>query len=223
MMPIAAVNPIGRRRYHGGCAVAHALDILGNRWTIPIIKELLFGGMRFSGLKARLPGIGPNVLTQRLVELEEEGLVRQRQLSEPVPANIYELTERGHRARPLIVKLARWAAHSPGYEAVPPLSAASLLILLEASLDPIAAAELDCLLGLTVGQDNFVVAIEKGHIGFRREKPQDADATISGSALAICQLLLAAEPLEHLKSKARIRVTGDIDLVRRLPDIFRRI
>lgn len=209
-----------RRQYHGGCAVAHALDQLGNRWTIPVVKELLFGGMRFSALKSRLPGIGPNVLIQRLTELEEMGLVRKRDLPGTIPAHIYELTELGLGAKPLIVTLARWAVGSPDYEALPPISPASLMILLEAALNPAEAFGLDCQFGISVGQDNFAAKLSRGKIEIELGEPDEPIACISGSTTALCQYVFGGAPIEHLESEGRISVSGERHLVRKLPAIF---
>lgn len=209
-----------RRQYHGGCAVAYALDQLGHRWTIPVIKELLFGGMRFSALKSRLPGIGPNVLIQRLTELEDLGLVRKRELLEPAPVNLYELTDEGQGVRPLIIALARWAVHSPAYEIFQPLSPASLMILLEARLNPDAAAGLECGVGIRVGHESFIATLSGGQISIERDETVDGTATISGSATAICQYIFERTPVELLESDGRITSSGDRALIRKLPTIF---
>lgn len=213
------VMPV-RRQYHGGCAVAHALDQLGHRWTIPVIKELLFGGMRFSALKTRLPGIGPNVLIQRLTELEEIGLVRKRELLEPAPVSIYELTEEGLGGRPLIVALARWAVHSPAYEVFQPLSPASLMVLLEARLNPDAASGLECGIEFRVGHERFIATLSGRTISIDRDETKDTAATISGSTASICQFLFGGAPIGLLESDGRISTSGDIAVIRKLPAVF---
>ena len=209
-----------RRQYHGGCPVGYALDHLGHRWTIPVIKELLFGGMRFSALKSRLPGIGPNVLIQRLTELEDMGLVRKRELAEPVAVNIYELTELGFGARPLIVTLARWSVRSPAYEVSLPLSAASLMILLEASHNPQVACDLECRLDVKIGTDQFTATLSGAKIGIERGGSIDPAATISGSTAAICRFVFGSADLGSLESDGRMAVAGDRELILKLPEIF---
>lgn len=209
-----------RRQYHGGCAVAFALDQLGHRWTIPVIKELLFGGMRFSALKSRLPGIGPNVLIQRLTELEDMGLVRKRELVEPAPANIYELTEQGIGARPIVVTLARWAIRSPAYEVFQPLSPASLMILLEAGLNPEAASALGCTIDIKIGQDRFAATFTDGTINIARGESSNPAATLSGSTAAICHFLFGVVPIGQLEADGRLALTGDRQLLQKLPALF---
>lgn len=213
------VMPV-RRQYHGGCAVAYALDQLGHRWTIPVIKELLFGGMRFSALKSRLPGIGPNVLIQRLSELEELGLVRQRELPEPTPVNVYELTEEGLGVRPLIVALARWSVHSTAYEIFQPLSPASLMILLEARLNADAASGVECGIEFRVGHESFIATLSGARISIDRDETKDTSATVSGSTAAICQYLFGDAPIGLLESDGRVSSSGDRAVIRKLPAIF---
>jgi DNA-binding HxlR family transcriptional regulator len=100
----------GRRRYGQLCSIALALEVVGDRWAILLLRELLAGGKRFTDLAAGLPGVGTAVLTERLRELEQHGLVRRRRLGPPAPALVYELTPRGTAMEPVLVGLARWGA-----------------------------------------------------------------------------------------------------------------
>src|SRR5438552_8062339 len=98
----------GKRRYDDACGLAHALELIGERWALLVMRELMFGPRRFSGLKRDLPGISANVLTQRLTELEDRGLVRRTKLPPPASVQVYEATEWGLEAAPLIRSLGRW-------------------------------------------------------------------------------------------------------------------
>src|SRR5947199_5261613 len=102
-----------RRTQDDGCGIAHASDLLGQRWALLVVRELLLGPKRFTDLRAGLPGISPNVLTQRLEELEHAAIVRRRKLTRPAAAWVYELTEWGMQLEPVVVALGRWAARSP--------------------------------------------------------------------------------------------------------------
>src|SRR4029453_5848780 len=102
-----------KRRYDDACGLAHALDLLGERWGMLVLRELAYGPRRFSELKADLQGIRANVLTQRLTELERRGLVRKLRLPPPASVQVYEATEWGLEAIPVIANLGRWAARSP--------------------------------------------------------------------------------------------------------------
>ncbi|GAA3440078.1 winged helix-turn-helix transcriptional regulator [Kutzneria kofuensis] len=103
----------GRRSYDDGCATAHALDLVGERWALLVVRELLLGPKRFTDLRVGLPGISPNVLSQRLRELEQVGVVKRGRLTPPAAASVYELTEWGHELERVILALGRWACRSP--------------------------------------------------------------------------------------------------------------
>src|SRR5258708_16049454 len=89
-----------KRSYDDGCAAAHALDLIGERWALLVVRELVLGPKRFTDLRAGLPRISPNVLTQRLEELERASVVRRRKLSPPAAACVYRLTDCGLQLAP---------------------------------------------------------------------------------------------------------------------------
>jgi DNA-binding HxlR family transcriptional regulator len=100
----------GRRKFDDGCAVAHALDLIGERWALLIVRELLLGPKRFTDLHSGLPGTSPDVLTQRLRELTETGVVRRRHLPPPAASWVYELTDWGAELEAVVQRLAQWGA-----------------------------------------------------------------------------------------------------------------
>lgn len=102
-----------KRRYGQACPVAHALDLVGERWALLVIRELRLGGRRYVDLEASLPGIGPSMLSQRLRDLEDVGLVSRRRLPPPAAAQVYELTDRGAELEPVFGALAAWGMRSP--------------------------------------------------------------------------------------------------------------
>src|SRR2546423_2143166 len=97
-----------RRIYNQYCSLAYALDIVGERWTLLIVRELGLGPRRFADLLRNLPGIGRNLLTARLRHLEEQGLVRRTELPPPAASRVYELTEEGRGLAPAMTELSRW-------------------------------------------------------------------------------------------------------------------
>jgi DNA-binding HxlR family transcriptional regulator len=103
----------GARSYDDPCGVARALDVVGERWALLVVRELLFGPKRFTDLRAGLPTASQNVLSTRLRELEESGVVRKRKLPPPAAATVYELTERGAELQPVLFHLARWGSRGP--------------------------------------------------------------------------------------------------------------
>ena len=105
---------MGKRRSYGeACAAAHALDIVGERWALLVVRELLLGPKRFTDLRAGILHASPNVLAQRLRELEQAGVVRRRKLPPPAASKVYELTDWGEALEPVIIELGRWATRSP--------------------------------------------------------------------------------------------------------------
>ncbi|MFQ6708458.1 helix-turn-helix transcriptional regulator, partial [Bordetella pertussis] len=116
----------GKRSYEDGCAGAHALDLVGERWALLVVRELLLGPKRFTDLRKGLPGISPNVLTQRLTELEAVAVLRRRKLDPPAGAWVYELTDWGRELEPVILQLGKWGARSPALPREAGLSVDSL-------------------------------------------------------------------------------------------------
>ena len=145
----------GKRSYDDGCGAAHALDLVGERWALLIVRELLLGPKRFTDLRAGLPAISPNVLTQRLEELERAGILRRRKLLPPAGAWVYELTEWGLDLEPVIMALGRWGARSPYHPTEAPLSADALIISFRTMFDSRAAAGVDASIELRLGEDRF--------------------------------------------------------------------
>ena len=106
-----------KRTYGEGCGIAHALDLVGERWALLVIRELLLGPKRFTDLRAGIPQLSPNVLSERLRELERVGVIARRKLGPPGGARVYELTEWGRELEPAVLALGRWGARSPHFPA----------------------------------------------------------------------------------------------------------
>jgi len=102
------------RRYDHYCPVAHALDLIGERWSLLVVRELMRGPRRYTDLVDSLPGIGTNILASRLRDLEAAGVVAKRTLPPPAASRVYELTEYGQRLRSVLRELAMWGARSLG-------------------------------------------------------------------------------------------------------------
>src|SRR5919202_1719071 len=125
------------RTYGDGCAIARALDLVGERWGLLVVRELLLGPKRYTDLRRGLPTASPNVLSQRLAELEGAGVIRRRKLPPPAGARVYELTEWGSELEETVMSLGRWAARAPNPpSAVPIRSADSVILALRERFDP---------------------------------------------------------------------------------------
>ena len=101
------------RTYGDACGIARALDVLGERWALMTVRELLLGPKRFTDLRAGLPHASPNILSMRLRDLEEHGIIRKRRLPPPAASQVYELTERGHEIAPVLDALGVWGSRLP--------------------------------------------------------------------------------------------------------------
>src|SRR4051812_3205195 len=152
------------RHYEDACAAAHALDLVGDRWALLVMRELLLGPRRFTDLRASLTGISANVLTQRLEELEAAGVVLRRKLPPPAAAQVYALTAWGLKSEPIFQALGRWAARSPLHDPRLPISAVSLLLSLRTMLDPVRAAGVAASLGFRMGEEEFHGRLAAGRI-----------------------------------------------------------
>src|SRR5438105_13875410 len=102
-----------KRTYGDRCGIARALDLIGERWALLVVRELLLGPKRFTDLRAGLPHVGPDILAQRLRELEQTGVVRRGKLPPPASARVYELTDRGLSLEPVVLALGRWGSQAP--------------------------------------------------------------------------------------------------------------
>ena len=124
-----------KRWYDDACGTALAMELVGERWSLLIVRELMFGPRRFGELRAGLPGISANVLTQRLAGMEQVGILARRKLPPPASVQVYELTEWGYRSEVAIQELGRWAVQSPLHDATLPFSAASAMLSFRTMID----------------------------------------------------------------------------------------
>src|SRR5881392_3741328 len=140
-----------KKRFEDACGLAHAMDLIGERWAMLVLRELAYGPRRFSGLKRDLTGISANVLTQRLTELEARGLVRKSRLPPPASVQVYEATEWGLEAIPVIAALGKWAARSPLHDPTLPMSHVSVMMSLQTLLSPEHAKGINGRFGFRLG------------------------------------------------------------------------
>src|SRR3954465_5797169 len=148
-----------RRRYGDACGTAHALDLIGERWALLVMRELMLGPKRFSDLKRDLPGISANVLTQRLEGLEATGLVVRRRLPPPASAQVYELTGWGYEAEPIIQALGCWATRPPPPHPSLPLYATSLLLSFRTMQSAERIGRFEGRIGFRIGEETFVATV----------------------------------------------------------------
>jgi DNA-binding HxlR family transcriptional regulator len=205
----SAKSAASRRSYDDACGAAHALDLVGERWALLVIRELMLGPKRFGDLRRDLPGISANVLTQRLEGLEETGVLVRRRLPPPVSAQVYELTPWGYEAEPILQVLGRWATRSPSHDPSLPLSAVSLLLSFRTMCDPARANGVEMRVGLSIGGETFVVQVRDGAVEAERGEVHGADFILTGAAPAIAGAVYGGVPLETLDAQGALKVEGD--------------
>ena len=203
-----------KRRYDDACGLAHALELLGERWAMLVLRELAYGPRRFSDLKSDLSGISANVLTQRLIELESRRLVKKSKLPPPASVQVYEATEWGLEAIPLIANLGRWAARSPLHYTSLRMSHVSVIMSLQTLLSPELAEGLDLRIGFRLGDANYVATIRGWRLDVHRTEVRDCDLVFSGPPSAVAAVIHGGAPFET------IEVEGDLGLAKRFVTLF---
>ena len=209
-----------KRRYDDGCAAAHALDLVGERWALLVVRELLLGPKRFTDLKAGLPGASPNVLAQRLRGLEEAGVLRRRKLPPPAASRVYELTEWGAELEPVIVRLGRWGARSPSKPWDAPLGVDSLVLSLRTMFDGRAAGGLRASYEFRLGEDRFRALVEGGRFEISRGTAERPDAIVETDSDTFAGLVYAGRPLSEALEAGDLKVDGDRALLEHFLGLF---
>ena len=209
------------RWYGDACGTAFGLEVLGERWAMLIVRELLLGPRRFSDLRASLPGISAKVLTERLDGLAGWGVLERRQLPPPASAQIYELTDWGRAAEPAIMELGRWAALSTRHDPMLPLSTASLMTSMKTMQLPALAEAPDMRIGMRIGGENHVVGVENGAFFASREEPADVDGQlVAGDARPIAAALYGDMPLDAVRTQFGLELHGDRNAIDRFIGLF---
>jgi DNA-binding HxlR family transcriptional regulator len=190
------------------------MELLGERWAMLVLRELAYGPRRFSELKADLVGISANVLTQRLTELESRGLVRRTRLPPPASVQVYEATEWGLEAVPLIAHLGRWAARSPWHDPTLQMSHVSVIMSLQTLISPALAEGLHARIGFQFGDTSYVATVRDGRLEVERTAIENCDVLFSGAPSEVAAVIHGGAPFEL------IRIEGDLALAKRFVKLF---
>jgi DNA-binding HxlR family transcriptional regulator/putative sterol carrier protein len=199
-----------------GCGIAHASDLLGQRWALLVVRELLLGPKRFTDLRAGIPDISPNVLGQRLRELEESGIVARRKLAPPAAAQVYELTEWGRQLEPAILSLGRWASGSPSFPRDAEMGPDSLVLSLKSTFDPGRADGLEATYELRLGEVPFTITVKGGSFEAEHGEAGDADATIRSDPNTIASVVFGENRLGKAVEAGEVEIDGSRRAVRAL-------
>jgi DNA-binding HxlR family transcriptional regulator len=204
---------VTERSYRQFCGIARALDIVGERWGLLVVRELVLGPKRFTDLRQGLPGIATNVLTERLRRLEHEGVVARRILPPPAGSSVYELTAYGEDLVPVLLALGRWGARTLGARTPgQPLLPGWLAVALKAFHDPRAAAGIRATVGLELAGERFTLRLVDGQLEIAAGCAGPVDLAISADPETLIAFLAGAPMTLHAE--------GDPLLLERLPQIF---
>ena len=209
-----------RRRYEDGCGTAHALELIGERWSLLVMRELMLGPKRFSDIRADLPGISANTLTQRLEGLEKAGIVVREKLPPPASGQVYGLSEWGYQALPVMGALGRWAVRSQGHDPNQHFSAVSLLLSFMAMNNPAITRGLDATIGFRLGRENYVLTMKEGAIKAVRGEPAGSDVTFEGPPGAVAAAVYGGVPLAELEAAGALKLEGDRRIAERFIALF---
>lgn len=201
------------RTYGDACAIARALDVVGERWALLVVRELLLGPQRFSDLRAALPHASSNLVADRLRELTARGVVRRRKLPPPAGSRVYELTDWGRRLEPVLLALGEWAMDVP----LPPppvsLSPTSVLLFLRGTVRP---GQRRATFRFDLDGRPFAVRTERGRVSVAAGEPDAPDAVLATTPAVLNDLLADPASFDSALSDATITVDGDVAAVRSL-------
>jgi DNA-binding HxlR family transcriptional regulator len=203
-----------KRGYDDACGTAHALELIGERWALLVLRELMLGSRRFSELRADLPGISANVLTQRLTDLEQRGLVVKKRLPPPASVQVYEATPWGLEAEPIVQALGRWAARSPRHDPTLPISGVSILLSFRTMFDPVRAGNMKATIAFRFGNERYFVTIADGKLVAHRGEPEAADLVVTCEPTMLAAVVYGKQPLDL------VAIEGDRALFQRFVDLF---
>lgn len=203
----------GKRTYDDGCGIAHAMNLIGDRWAVLIVRDLLLGPKRFTDLQAGLRTVGANALAQRLRDLEQSGVVRRRVLPPPAGSRVYELTDWGAQLQAVLAELARWGLASP---IVPPsgdVGADSLMLGLRTFYNPALMPTRTATLHIVLDDAHFTARLAKRHLDIERGQPRRADITVQTDRASFTALLGKTAQVGDLVRKGHVHITGDVAIV----------
>jgi DNA-binding HxlR family transcriptional regulator/putative sterol carrier protein len=205
------------RSYNQYCGLAYGLDLVGERWTLLIVRELIAGPRRFKDLIDGLPGISTNLLSERLKSLEQQGLLRRRVLPPPAGSTVYELTSLGQGLEQMLLELGKWGSQfvPPSHEGVALLHLGSYALTVKTFFRPELAQGIDETYELHIGDEVLQVRVAAGEIHVQQSLARAADLIVYSDISAYLELLSGQLQPDDAISQGRIRIAGDPTALRR--------
>jgi len=213
---MSKTTDISRIRYDEGCLASHALNLVGDRWALLVVRELMFAPKRFQMIRAGLPGITASVLTGRLAQLQAGGIVAHDER-----LGIYSLTDAGRGLLPVLEALCRWALTVPGHDPSRFISPSALMISMGVSLVREKAEGRTALAGFDLGKEAFEMLVDRGDLSTKAVARPDAPFILSGTGNTLAAAVYGTAPLTLLIAKGVIGVKGDVAAAQAFVDLFR--
>jgi DNA-binding HxlR family transcriptional regulator len=208
------------RWYEDACGTAFAMELVGERWSLLVVRELMLGPRRFSELRKALAGISAKVLSERLESLERAGALVKRTLPPPANVQVYELTEWGYLAEPAIQELGRWAAQSPLHDPTLPLSPVSLMLSLRTMVDKVRAKECEATIGFDVAGERYLAELKDGQLPIRRAHIEGAKVTFRAPVAPLLAAVFYGKVPPQELAEQGVSIEGDRALADRFIDLF---
>lgn len=210
-----------KRSYGEACRFAHALDVVGERWGLMVVRELLLGPKRFTDLREGLPRASTNILAERLRELEERGVVRRRKLPPPYGASVYELTEWGRELEPVVTQLGAWGARSPFPPDSHQIGTDSIVLALRSLFDAEAAEGIESSCELRLGEERFLVTVAGGELELRRDLDGGGSrGAIETDPATLAAVLTGELPLDDAIASGAVAIEGGKRAIARFLRLF---
>jgi DNA-binding HxlR family transcriptional regulator len=220
-MQVSYTFDMTARRYGQYCGLAYALDLVGERWAMLIVRDLILGPRRFTEIQRGLPGIPTNVLSARLKELEQNGIVLRRVLPRPESGVVYDLTDYGRELEEILLRLGLWGARSlgepkPGDVVTP----AAVVIALHGSFRPEAARRLRATFEVHIGDVVAHARVANGTIEANDGPAADADLVLAGDQ-TLRRVMAGELTMDEALALGTVTAAGDPDLLDRFAEVFR--
>ncbi len=209
------------RWYDDACGASLALELVGERWSLLIVREMLLGPRRFNELRGALPTLSAKVLTERLVALEASGIVRRIRMAPPASVQVYGLTEWGQGLEPVLLELVRWGLRAPGHDPALAFTPVALMLSLRALIDPARAGDLSLWVEFDIGAQKFAARLRGGELAIHPagEGMSAPDLRfIAASASDFLPVFYGKRSLGEAVGK--LKVGGDPALAGRFIDLF---
>lgn len=205
-----------RLRYDEGCLAAHALNVIGDRWSLLVVRELLLKPKRFQAIRAGLPGISASVLSQRLSALTVAGVVQH----DP-ELGAYALTPSGHALRPVLIALCHWGSQHPGHDPRRFISPTALMISMSGKIDRSAARASGLVAGMATERESFTLRPDRqGGLIIAPGLQAGRDFTLSGTGNTLARAVYGSRPVGALVAEGAVTLEGDAAKAQAFADLF---